>query len=142
MLKCIELLKIELNYIVQLFKFCRKSSRTHEDIPDLMKKYFEIAKNNVTNRPGKHCIHMLYFYHLSFLYARLWWDVLWYSVICPSLCLSVCPSDCYGLVGRTVSSRIIQLGTFDKHDERKMPIVFWGQRSKVEVIVTHSRKTL
>ncbi|XP_078314913.1 semaphorin-2A-like isoform X3 [Crassostrea virginica] len=28
-----------------------KSSRTHEDIPDLMKKYFEIAKNNVTNRP-------------------------------------------------------------------------------------------
>ena len=55
---------------------------------------------------------------------------------------SVCPSVCPGLVGKTVSSRILQLSTFDQHDERKMPIVFQGQRSKVKVVLSHSRKTL
>ena len=31
--------------------------------------------------------------------------------------------------GTAVSSRIIQIGTIDHHDERKMPIIFQGQRS-------------
>ena len=40
----------------------------------------------------------------------------------------------------TVTSRIIQLDTIDHHDERKMPIVFQVWRSKVKVILSHSRK--
>ena len=40
---------------------------------------------------------------------------------------SVYLSVCLGLVGQNVSSRILQLGTFDQHDERKMPIVFQGE---------------
>ena len=56
----------------------------------------------------------------------------------PSVCL-VCLS---GLVSRTVCSRILQLGTVDQHDERKMPIVFQGRRSKVKFVLSHSRKTL
>ena len=50
---------------------------------------------------------------------------------------SVRPSVCLGLVG----SRILQLGTFDQHDERKMPIVIQGRRLKVKVVLSHSRKT-
>ena len=49
---------------------------------------------------------------LLFLYARLWRR--------PSVCLS--------LVGRTVSSRILQLCTFDQQDQNKAPIVFQDQR--------------
>ena len=41
--------------------------------------------------------------------------------------LSICPSVCPGLLGQTVSPRILQLGTFDQHDKRKMPIVFQGE---------------
>ena len=40
-----------------------------------------------------------------------------------------CPSVCPGLVGRSVSSKILQLGTFDQH-KRKMPTVFQGRSSK------------
>ena len=75
-----------------------------------------------------------------FLYALLWRDVLWYSVVCLSVCLSVCPSVGPGLVGWTVSSRILQLRTFDKQGERKMPIVFQGQWSKVKVVLLHRGK--
>ena len=50
------------------------------------------------------------------------------------------PCVCPRLVGRTVSSRILQLGTFDQHDARKMPIVFYGWRSKVRVVLSRSRK--
>ena len=83
----------------------------------------------------------------------------------PSLAVNIyiiassdCPSVCPGLVGRTVSPRIgtsdqhsekkmlssmiLQLSTIDYHDERKMPFVFQGQRSKVKVVLSHSRKTL
>ena len=49
---------------------------------------------------------------------------------------SVCPSVCPGLVGRTNSP-----GSFDQHDETKMPVVFQGRRSKLKVVLSHSRKT-
>ena len=42
--------------------------------------------------------------------------------------------------GTAVSSRIIKIGTIDHHDKRKMPIIFQGQRSKVRVVLSHSRK--
>ena len=56
-------------------------------------------------------------------------DGMYYSIAL-SVCSSVCPTVCPGLVGRTVSSRILQLGTIDQHDRRKMPIVFQGRWSK------------
>ena len=47
------------------------------------------------------------------------------------------PSVCLGLVDQTVSSRILQFGTFDQHDGRNMLFVFQDRRSKVNVrIVT------
>ena len=64
-----------------------------------------------------------------------------YYGIASSVRPSVCPSVCPGLIGRSVSSRILQLGTFDQHDERRMPIVIQGRRLKVKVILSHSRKT-
>ena len=39
------------------------------------------------------------------------------------------PSACPGLVGQTISSRILLLGTFDQHEERKMQC-FQGRRSR------------
>jgi hypothetical protein len=41
-----------------------------------------------------------------------------------------------------VSFRIIQLDTLDHYDERKNPIVFQGQRSKIKVVALLNRKTL
>jgi hypothetical protein len=66
-------------------------------------------------------------------------DVLWYSVVRLSVCLS---GPCRQDRDRTVSSRIIQLGILDHHHERKNPIVFQGQRSKVKVVALLRRKTL
>ena len=40
------------------------------------------------------------------------------------------PSVSPVLVGRTVSPRILQLGTFDQHGEKQMSISFKGQRSR------------
>ena len=54
--------------------------------------------------------------------------------IASSIRPSVRPSVCQSLVGRTVGSRILQLGTFDQHDERKMPIVIQRRRLKVKVV--------
>ena len=51
------------------------------------------------------------------------------------------PSFCLGFVGRTVSSRILQLCTVDQHDEWKMTNVSL-ERSKLKVVLSHSRKTL
>ena len=59
-----------------------------------------------------------------------------------SITSSVSPSVCPGLVDRIVSSRILQLGTFDQHNERNMPIVIQSWRSKVQIILSHSRKKL
>jgi hypothetical protein len=70
-------------------------------------------------------------------------DVLWYSVVRLSVCPSVCLSGpCRQDRDWTVSSRIIQLGILDHHHERKNPIVFQGQRSKVKIVALLSRKTL
>ena len=62
--------------------------------------------------------------------------------VCSSVCPSVRPSVYPGLVGRTFSSRILQLGTFDQHDEIRMLIVFQGRGLKDKVVLSHSRKTL
>ena len=53
---------------------------------------------------------------------------------------SVCPSVCLGLVGQTVSSRTLQIGTLVQHNQRKMPIIFQGQSSVAKVLLSHSRK--
>jgi hypothetical protein len=69
-------------------------------------------------------------------------DRMYYG-IASSVCLSVCLSGpCRQDRDRTVSSRIIQLGILDYHHERKNPMVFQGQRSKVKVIALIRRKTL
>ena len=47
-----------------------------------------------------------------------------------SIASSVCLSVCLGLVGPTISPRILKLGTFDQHGEKKIPIIFQGQRSR------------
>jgi hypothetical protein len=47
-----------------------------------------------------------------------------------------------GIKDQTVSSRFIQLGILDHHHERKNPIVFQGQRSKVKFVAFLSRKTV
>ena len=52
----------------------------------------------------------------------------------PSFCLYACPSACPVILGQDISSRILQLGIFGQHDERKMPIVFQGRWSKVKVV--------
>ena len=61
-------------------------------------------------------------------------DWTYYCKASTSVHLSICP----GFVGRTVSSRILQLGTFDQHDEED---AYCFSRSKVEAVLSHSRKT-
>ena len=68
-----------------------------------------------------------------FNFDRLVFDGTYYGITS-----SDSPSVCPGLVGRTVSSRILQLGTFDQHNER----LFKSWRSKVKIILSHSRKKL
>ena len=55
-----------------------------------------------------------------------------YYGIASSVCLSVYLSVCPGIVGRTVSCRILQLGTVDKHYVREVAISFkiGDQRSR------------
>ena len=71
-----------------------------------------------------HCIYFLSYYCINFFkwtyYGRA---------------SSVCPSVCADLVGRTVSSKILQLGTFDQNYKRKMSIVSQCRRSKVKVVL-------
>ena len=55
---------------------------------------------------------------------------------------SVCPRPYGQDTDQTIGARILQLGTFDHHGERKKPIVFQGHRSKVKVIISVNRKTL
>ena len=67
-------------------------------------------------------------------------DVLWYSVVRLSVHPSVCLSGpCRQDRDRTICFRVIQLGTLDHHLERRNPIVFQGQRSKVKAVASLSR---